>query len=396
MNLDQAEALLGEVIDPLPLEDFFNALGRAPLALKGGPTHPRARLFGDDPARTLLDAFATHASGLDCHSPDPSGAPPAARPVANAAAFRDLIADYHALGYTVRVPDVVPLSPSLARFVRALEYLLHQPVDASVFWSKAGAGAIVHYDNRDNLVVQLQGRKRWYVSTDPPGLQNNWKHVEESLPQLPRHRVVDVEPGDLLYIPRGTPHTVESTSESLHLAILFVPTTLREVLIAMIDQLADLDRSFRETMIARVPEDGADRLTPQIAAAAGRLAAQVRSASFVREAMEHRSARVISDLPALPRPDGAPPLAADTRIRHTALAVAHLRPIPDRIDFSIPGGRVVVHPGVEQELRFIARTPRFRIGDIPGESSVEVRIALVGRLIATGYLEPDAGEGEAG
>lgn len=395
MNLDQAEKLLGEIIDPLPPEDFFNALGRAPLSLKGGPSHRRAQLFGADPAKTLLDAFASHSSGLDCHSPDPSGPPPAAKQVPDPAAFRALIEDYHALGYTVRIPDVVRLSPPLARFVRALEYLLHQPVDASVFWSKAGAGAIVHYDNRDNLVIHLHGRKRWYISTDPPGLQNNWKHLGEAPPQLPRHHVVDVEPGDLLYIPRGTPHTVESESESLHLAILFVPTTLREVLIALIDQLSDADRSFRETLVSRMRDGGIEQLTPQVATGIERLAAQARSGTFIREAIQHRSARVISDLPALARPSSVPALAAHSWVKHTPLAIGYLRRMSDRLDFSLPGGRVVVHPGVERELEFIAGTPSFRIDEIPGETTEDVRIALVSRLVATGYLEPDPG-GEGG
>jgi bifunctional lysine-specific demethylase and histidyl-hydroxylase MINA len=389
MNLQQAEALLAEVIDPLPIEDFFQILGRAPLAVKGDASHPRAAIFGADPVRTLLDAFATHAAGLDCHATDPAGPPPAATPVADAASFHDRIKRHHELGYTVRVPAVVPLSPPLARFTRALQYLLHQPADASLFWSRAGAKAIIHYDNRDNLVIQLSGRKRWYVSTDPPGLQNNWDHVEEALPQLHRPRIVDVEPGDLLYIPRGTPHTVESSTESLHLAILFVPTTLREAMIAMIDHYADLDRSFRETAIARMSDDALEKLSPLVAAGFSRIAAQLGSSAFALEAMRLRSSRVIKDLPALPRPGGVPTLTARSRLRHTPLAVAHMRFVPDRIDFSLPGDHVVVHPGVEPELRFIADTPRFQVDEIPGESSEEVRIALVGRLIAVGYLEPD-------
>lgn len=383
MNIQEAEAILGDVLDPLPLETFYDALGRATLDAPGDPGHARARLFGDDPARAVLDGFATHSARLDCHGVRPSLPPPGSRQVESADAFLELIRAYHERDYTVRVPEVVELSPPLRRLARALELILHQPVDASLFWSKAGAGAVVHYDNRDNLVFQLHGRKRWYVSTDPPGLQNDWKHIGEPLPNLQRHRVIDVGPGDLLYIPRGTPHTVDSVSESLHLAVLFVPTTLRDVLIAAIDHMSDSDRAMRETAA-----EGGGGPSPQVVQSLERLAARCRSPGFIEAAMKHRGSRFVGSLPALAKPKSTPSLSADTRLRHSPLAMFHLRRTGDWVDFAFPGNRLAVHPGVEEELRFIRDSTEFRIGDIPGASSIEVRVALVSPLIAAGLLEP--------
>ncbi|HEY0131851.1 MAG TPA: cupin domain-containing protein [Allosphingosinicella sp.] len=389
MNVEEAEAIVKGVIGPLPLESFFNAVGRTVLDVPGGPDHERAGLFGDDPVRTALSAYSTHAERLDCHGVNPPLPPPGPGKASDAAEFGKLIHAYHERDYTVRMPEVLPLSPPLQRFARALELLLGQPVDASLFWSKAGAGAIVHYDNRDNLVFQLHGRKRWYVSTEPPGLQNNWKHIGEPLAQLRRHKVIDVGPGDLLYIPRGTPHTVDSVSESLHLAVLFVPTTLRDVLIAAIDQMSDEDRAWRETAVER-SDLGRDGLSSMAAAGLERLIARCRSGGFVEAAMEHRSSRFVGDLPPLPPPQAAPNVSAETRVRHAPLAVFHLRRAGDWIDLGFPGDRLAIHPGVEEELRFIRDTAEFRIRDIPGASSVEVRMALVSRLIAAGLLEPAA------
>jgi hypothetical protein len=383
MNTEEAEAILKDVLDPLPLEAFFKALGRTVLDVPGGPDHVRAALLGDDPVRTALSAHATHSERLDCHGVSPALPPPAPRKVAGADDFRKLIGDYHDRDYTVRVPEVTSLSPPLQRFARALELLLGQPVDASLFWSKAGAGAIVHYDNRDNLVFQLHGRKRWFVSTDPPGLQNNWKHIGELPPHLQRHRVIDVGPGDLIYIPRGTPHTVDSVSESIHLAVLFTPTTLRDALTAAIDHLSDFDRSLRET----VKERGGG-LAPQLVAGLERLLARCRSGDFVEAAMEHRFARFVGGLPALPKRDGGAGVSAETRVRHSELAIFHLRRAGDWIDFGFPGDRLAIHRGVEEELRFIQETIEFRVRDIPGASGIDIRLALVGRLIAAGLLEP--------
>lgn len=389
MNVEEAEAVLKGVLEPLPLEEFFNALGRNVLDVQGGPGHMRAALLGDDPVRTVLGAYSTHSERLDCHGVSPALPAPGPRKTADEADFRKLIGAYHERNYTVRIPDSVSLSPPLRRFARALELVLRQPVDASLFWSKAGAGAIVHYDNRDNLVFQIHGRKRWYVSTDPPGLQNNWKHIGEPPPHLQRHRVIDMGPGDLLYIPRGTPHTVDSLSESLHLAVLFVPTTLRDALVALIDHLSDSDRSLREPAV-EIMGEGSGGLAPQVVRGLERLIAQCRSGGFVEAAMEHRSARFVGGLPALPGPQAIPQVSAGTRVRHSPLAIFHLRRAGEWIDFGFPGDRLAIHPGVEQELRFIRDTAEFRIADIPGASSAEIRVALVSRLIAAGLLEPAA------
>jgi hypothetical protein len=228
MTQRQAEAILRDFFAPASLDDFLAALGRHSFDVPAGPGDVRRKLFGDEPKETLLAGYDSHATQLKSYGLAPPLPPPATRPASSPQDFRALIKSFHEREYTVRIPDVIPLSPRLQEVARALETLLHQPVQAAAFWSKAEAKAIVHYDNRDNIAVQLEGKKRWFISTDPPGLQNNWKQVGEPVPQLTRYRVVDAEAGDLIYIPRGTPHTVESTSESLHLAMLFVPTTVRE------------------------------------------------------------------------------------------------------------------------------------------------------------------------
>ncbi|HYW17444.1 MAG TPA: cupin domain-containing protein [Allosphingosinicella sp.] len=389
MNIEEAEAVLKGVLEPVTLDSFFHALGRTVLDSAGAARGERAALFGDDPVGTALAAWQTHSGRLDCHGVNPALPPPEPRKIEGRDGFRKLIQDYHERDYTVRIPEVVELSPPLRRFARALELLLHQPVDASLFWSKAGAGAIVHYDNRDNLVFQLHGRKRWYVSTDPPGLQNNWRHIGEPQVHLQRHRVIDMGPGDLLYIPRGTPHTVDSSSESLHLAVLFVPTTLRDALLAAVDFMSDFDRTLRERADP-VPGE----LPSKLVRGLERLVAQCRSGGFVEAAMKHRSSRFVAGLPALPRPRSVPSLSAETRVRHSPLAIFHLRRAGDWIDFSYPGDHLAIHPGVEGELRFIEETTEFRIGDIPGASSLEVRVALVGRLIAAGLLEIATGSAD--
>lgn len=385
MTPAQARSILGEMLSPLPVDAFFDALGRTTLEVQGAETHPRTQLFGADPRDTLLGGFRTHLSQIAYHATAPTQPPPAIAPVDDPSAFLRLIRQFHERDYTVTVGEVATLSPPLQLLTRALEALLQQPVSASLFWSKAGAGAIVHYDNRDNIVVQLAGRKRWFISTDPPSLSNNWKHVGEAPPRIDRHKVVDANPGDLLYIPRGTPHTVHSTTESLHLAILFTPLTLRDALIAAVDHLSDLDRSFRETLLTNLADPAQAAIPAKVAEGVARLLAQCRSSDFVSNAMAHRAARTIGELPPLPKPAAPTPPTLQSRVAHAPLAIAHLRQIGSLVEFSHPGARIGIHAGAEPALRYIMDTPSFRLSEVPGLSD-DVRIALVDRLLVSGFL----------
>lgn len=391
MILSQARAIVQTILDPLPLADFMAAVEASrTLDVAGGADHRRAGLFGEDPARTVLGAFATHSAVLDSHSPAPVGPKPIAVACDDATSFGAQVARFHVNGYTVRVPDVVTLSPPLQSFARALEAIFHQPVTASLFWSADRARSKIHYDDNDIIAVQLVGRKRWWISTEPSGLEHGWKQPGLGETQLGAHRMIEVGPGDLLYVPRGTPHAVESLSESLHLSILFTPLTLRAAVIAVLDHLADGSRSLRETALATEngdTSDGlADGLQDRIVGAVATLLEHCRSAEFVDTALRKRVARTIGALPALERA-AAGPVTAATIVGHAPHAVSAMLECGGWIDWAQPGGHIHIHRGVEEGLRFIAQTARFRVGDIPGEGmSDAIRVALVERFLTSGFL----------
>jgi hypothetical protein len=239
--------------------------------------------------------------------------------------------------------------------------------------------------------VQLVGQKRWYVSTDPAGLQNNWGDVAEPLPHLERHRVIDVGPGDLHYVPRGTPHSVDSTTDSIHVSILFTPLTMRAAIVAALDHASDMARPYRVTAASRitgVPGLGS-ALGPGIVAGLTHLIEQCRQPGFVEAALAKRAGREIGDLARL-TPAIAPGVALSPkdRIRHAPLSILHLRDAGSVVDLALPGGHMAIHPGAAPALAFIAATSSFAIAELPGLAP-EVSVALVERLIAAGILEPE-------
>src|SRR5437588_271733 len=85
----------------------------------------------------------------------------------------------------------------LRRFCRDLEIELGHPCQVNAYITPPGArGLAVHTDNHDVFVLQSFGLKHWEVW--PPGSGRR--------PSGPPMITRTLEPGDCLYMPRGTPH----------------------------------------------------------------------------------------------------------------------------------------------------------------------------------------------
>lgn len=387
MVLEDARRRVAAFLSPLDVDTFLGAgLAGGYLLVRQDARAARGGLLGPDPQAVL--AGAVHlANDLTYHSANAAGPPPSLAGVTDAADFRSRIAAFHARNYSVRFPDLRPLSPAVDALARALEMLIHQPVTASAFWSRGGMRAPVHYDDHDLIVVQLQGTKRWYVANQPSQLFNTWKGVSGNPPDLGTHDVVDLAPGDLMYLPRGTFHTVDSDTESVHLAMGFTPLTLRAAIIAALDHLSDMNRPLRATVAGQMADLSPDTLAPAMADAVGQLLGAIRAPGFLQAALQRRSSRAIGDLDALPRPAQAPALGLDTLLRHAGHAFSHLGANAETIDFAYPGGHLYIHRGAQEAVLFISETPSFRVRDLPGGIGDEVRLALAARFVEVGFLE---------
>ncbi len=396
MTPKHARELLADLVRPVDYDAFMNEyFGRRFLHARPSD-RPWTDILGDDPAATLLGGYENFAHTLTCHSGSAKVPSPRARRVDSEKAFGELLAEYHRVGYTVRIPDTTELTPRVSELCRALEVLFDNPASAAVFWSTQGLNAPVHHDEYDLVIIQLAGRKQWYISTDAPTLPNTWKGAGEAAPPLPNYRTVDVEPGDVLYLPRGTAHTVDSTTESIHLSVGFLPVTVRQVLIAAIDALSESDMPLRTGAVGRgdalADGDGVGEAANAARAALEALGKHCGSDAFIAEALARRRGRLIEDMPRLAQPgQAAPQLQPGSRLRHHPLATAQLLATAQVADLRLPGDRVLVHPGAAPALEWIVNHPEFNVSEIPGGLPDEVKVALATRLVASGYLQPVEG-----
>ncbi|HLY52031.1 MAG TPA: cupin domain-containing protein [Steroidobacteraceae bacterium] len=390
MLFADAQRTLQEFLSPLTLDEFLDrTLSGGLQRVAGTGSAARRALLGPDP-RQLLGAALQLAPKLTFHSANPLGPAPALTGVRDADDFRERIALFHARNYSVRFPELRPLSPQLDRLARAFEVILLQPVTASAFWSMGGMRAPVHYDDHDLIVVQLLGAKHWYVANTSE-LPVPWRGIPPERTELGPHTTFDVSPGDLVYLPRGTLHSVESAAESLHLSIGFTPLTVREGLIAAVDQLSEVDRALRETIGGRLAWQlggaGSERLAGPVLEGLERLRAACRMPGFLAAALQRRSSRIVATLAPLPAGTAPVTLDLDCELVQSETAFCQLTGNSEKIDFSYPGGHIYIHRAAEPALLFMVNTPRFRPRDVPGEMGDEVRLSLASRLVEIGFLK---------
>ena len=231
------------LLSPIGAERFFAEHWQARMALLPLAAEDLAfirKTVGDlDPARLAgvarEGAQAWLANEFVAHSVfpiDPS----------NAAQFQAIGATL----YFINVP-LPALTDSLADFLGAPR----QKVIASLFFTPAGGGAVPHFDKNENFTVQLTGAKRWQIGETPMVACTPDSYTLGStaiMPTLapllaaaqrPPERTVDVTPGTLLYVPRGTVHHTGAGEPSWSLNLSYSPATWLDLLqVGLRDRLA--------------------------------------------------------------------------------------------------------------------------------------------------------------
>lgn len=139
--------------------------------------------------------------------------------------------------YFVNVP-LPALTDSLADFLGAPR----RKVIASLFFTPAGGGAVPHFDKNENFTIQLTGAKCWHVgetpmvASAPDGYTLGSSVITPALAPLlaearrPPERTVDLKPGTLLYVPRGTVHHTGAGEASWSLNLSYSPSMWLDLL----------------------------------------------------------------------------------------------------------------------------------------------------------------------
>jgi len=154
------------------------------------------------------------------------------------------------------------LNIPLERLTNKIADFLGAPRDkliASLFLTPANGGAVPHFDKNENFTIQLSGSKEWRVGTvpavaAPPDGYMLGQAVPVSLApllpieDLPPNRTFPLQPGSLLYIPRGAIHTTSSGETSWSLNLSYSPTMWLDLLVIGLRRRLGASERWRRTV----------------------------------------------------------------------------------------------------------------------------------------------------
>ncbi len=127
-------------------------------------------------------------------------------------------------GVSLVYDDIQHYVPAIGAMNAMIERLIRCPVHTNAYVSFRHDSAFnAHWDDHNVLILQIHGRKRWFCYGQP-------HRFPVRLASFPTSPVEEaewdgvLEPGDLLYVPRGDVHRAEVVGEeSVHLTVTIVP-----------------------------------------------------------------------------------------------------------------------------------------------------------------------------
>lgn len=149
-------------------------------------------------------------------------------------------------------------SGPIAKLTRELEAALRHRVNANVYATPANAqGFTAHYDTHDTMILQIEGTKRWRVYHSPVELPLETQ-PHDKRKHDPGEAVLefDLNPGDLLYLPRGVMHEGKaSDATSVHVTFGLYPKLWLDILREALDSGALDEPALRK---AATPDGSPD------------------------------------------------------------------------------------------------------------------------------------------
>ena len=286
------------------------------------------------------------------------------------------------------------------RIVQSVRQALQTDVKCNIYCTPPMAqGSGTHVDSHDVLVLQAQGTKIWRMYEVKDQLPLDYSEVvmkcgARLATSRPRHGrptfEVTLEPGDLLYLPRGVPHSAASQGEaSVHLTVGLYPLRWHRFFGMLIDLIARKEMEIRRRVPVQVlrgetPLGSAGDLLRGLADMADGLEAPVDPNIVARMNGEDYGYR-----------GGTQGMFfSAAHAEETNLNSRVARPEGVRFWTRRNESEIVIHCGgsmsvplkVEPMIPFLTEHRSFRVGDLPDVLTDSAKVVLVRKMITNGLL----------
>ncbi len=281
--------------------------------------------------------------------------------------------------------------PPIATLCAQTQATLRHPIGATIILSPGGERALpLHYDVPSVFAMQLYGEKEWQI----------WEPVEDKPLRVHPPNVAEVEtrpgerivlqPGDVLYVPRGHPHRcLSGEGPSLHLSMYVDMFTWRDLLMHALEDLADADARLRQALPVGFAASG--DVPAAVEAQFRDLLAGVLEQASCGRAADRLAASFIDSIPAMPggiytNSFEAERVQPETLLQKRPGAVCIARNLGLKAEFQYPGGTIAMPIHVLPALQFLVEvTGLFAVRDLPGLDEA-AQLVLVRRLVREAFL----------
>lgn len=256
-SIDDGKKMLEWILSPLSVDDFFKIhWEKKPKVIKRSDTRDYySSLLSTEIINTILkENYLEYTKNIDItsykdgvretHNPEGRATTPS-------------IWNFYDDGCSIRILNPQTFHQPIYKMNAKLQELFHCMVGTNVYLTPPNSqGFAPHYDDIEAIVMQIEGAKLWKVYSP--------REPKEYLPRVSSENFtqddlgeplfeVKLEPGDMLYFPRGFIHQAETVEgkHSLHITTSFYQKTsyadLLEALVpAALSRAIESDVSFRE------------------------------------------------------------------------------------------------------------------------------------------------------
>ena len=357
-------------------ERFFSEdFNKAPLVRKGALTHRLADLPSVAELDELLALESVPPSYLRI-SKHGKGVPAIAytRTVGRGAALSDAINpekvyDLFRSGGTVTWNSLNHLLTSTRPLVSAFAEAFACTTEVVLFATPAGHdGFAPHHDSIDVFVVQLEGTKDWRVWDVPAqraGDEASYTADELGEPAL----AVTLEPGDVLYVPHGTPHAAAAKRElAVHISMGVEPRRWRDLLLEAVQAIVE-DEDFHAFPQLDAGQSCVAEFSSKLGLLQDKLA-KVDPAAEAERLIATGRAKAGANRPRVfERLSAVDSLQPDARIRRTSVAVEIDEPVDGKTGIQVEGHRLAVPDAIAAALLALKTGDELVVADFfPGAS----------------------------
>jgi quercetin dioxygenase-like cupin family protein len=274
--------------------------------------------------------------------------------------------------------------PNLRALARSMTDRFAAKSEVVAFLTPAGQRGAAHSDPTDVYVIQLEGTKRWQIWPTPQVRRAG--EDKDSFPSLPEPDLdLSLQPGDVLYIPYGTPHRAAAEGRvSLHLTVVAGPRSWAHHLLSAVQDILHNGPEFWDTPY--LDDASPEEMVSKIEQLIGRLAAVDAAAELERARRDGRSFRGVRHAALFQEMAAADGIDADTKLLAVDGAATFREAADGTATVTILGNTVAMPEAAAAALRSASTAVPFPAGEFLSGADSRRALPLARHLLRLGAL----------